>query len=186
MMMNKLHMLALTGLMVSGINNASMMGQEQREVLYTLNKLGQDFVNVPMITQNIDMFMGVLEMNIQVNTAKLKTADKKMKDAFWKNATFLTGAWVTSFIMNNVEILVFDNLPSNIRRIVLTKILSGFIRDGISAGVFASKVFAGLNIYDAWKNRSELIEAIALDKEILGKLEEIKESMSFLEENSAE
>ena len=57
----------------------------------------------------------------------------------------------------------------------------------------------GLNIYDAWKNRSDLTQAIALDKEILSKLQEIKDSLdgfepadnsvsaeNFLLENAAE
>jgi hypothetical protein len=172
--MNKLHMLALVGLIFSGVNNASMMGQEQREVLYTLHTLGQDFISVPMITQNIDMFMGVLEMNIQVNEAQLKNADKNMKNALLKSAVLFAGGVVGKVAL--FEASRFDCMYK-----------CGFIKDvilysGVAVDSVAS-VLVSLNIYDAWKNRSELIEAIALDKEILAKLEEIKDSMSFLEEN---
>lgn len=179
--MNKLHVLALTGLMLFGMNNASMMGQEQREVLYTLNILGQDFINIPMITQNIDMFMGVLEMNIQVNEAKLQDADQKIKKSLYKNAvivgcTALTHAFMMDFWLNKNWIILSDSASN--------RVLKKLILD-VSATVFVSgRLLAGLGLYDAWNKRSELIEAIALDKEILGKLEEIKDSMSFLEENA--
>ena len=62
--MNKLHMLVLAGLIFCGVNNALAMGQEQMEVLHTLHALEQDFTQIPMIAQNIDMFMGVMEMNV--------------------------------------------------------------------------------------------------------------------------
>lgn len=179
--MNKLHMLALAGLMLCGINKASIMGQEQREVLYTLHTLGQDFINVPMITQNIDMFMGVLEMNIQVNEAKLEDAGQKIKKSLWKNAvligcTALTHGFMVDLWLNKNWIILSDSASD--------KLVKKFILD-VNATVFAAgRLLAGLGLYDAWKNRSALFQAIALDKEILGKLEEIKDSMSFIEENT--
>src|SRR5437762_14088574 len=91
MMMNKLHVLVLTGLMFCGINNASMIGQDQREVLYTLHTLGQNFADVPMIIQNVDMFVGVVEMNIQVNEVRLKVANQKMKKTMLSNVDICEG-----------------------------------------------------------------------------------------------
>jgi len=182
--MNKLHMLALVGLIISGVNNASMMGQEQREVLYTLNTLGQDFVNVPMITQNIDMFMGVLEMNIQVNEAQLKAANQKMKDALWKNAALLGAAVVSYMSFEKVYNALTNCLTYKTSSSFPVRDISKFASYTAAGGLLASRVLVALNIHDAWKNRSELMDAIALDKEILAKLEEIKDSMSFLEENA--
>lgn len=182
-------MLALVGLMFSGINNASMMGQDQREVLYTLHALGQDFADVPMVTQNRDMFVGVLEMNIQVNEAQLKVADQKMKDALWKNTALLGGILLAQHISglvlhNNIRdgYLATSDLLNQVRLIIG----DNFMLNNFLGLALVGKVFAALNIHDAWHNRSELMQAIALDKEILTKLEEIKDSMSFLEENSAE
>ncbi|HEX4069339.1 MAG TPA: hypothetical protein VHX42_04530 [Candidatus Babeliales bacterium] len=182
--MNKLHVLALTGLMFSGVNKISAMGQEQREVLYALNTLGQNLADVPMVVQNLDMFMGVVEMNIQMNQVGLKAENQNIKDALWKNAAFLTGAWISIFTMNSVGVFAFKNLPKNIRCALPTMILSAFIEDILAAGMFTSKVFVGMNLYDVWKNRSALMDAIALDTEILGKLQEIKASMEFMEENA--
>ncbi len=184
--MNKLHVLALTGLMVCGINNASMMGQEQREVLYTLNTLGQDFSNVPMIAQNIDMFKGVLEMNIQVNEAKLKDANKNMKTALWKNASLLAGTIVGQFIFN-VGLETAKSAAAQVGYNSLSmKTITGLLIQGSITCRSLMHICAALNIYDAGKNRSALVEAIALDKEILSKLEEIDASMDFLTETPAE
>jgi hypothetical protein len=193
MMMNKLHVLALTGLMVSGINNASMMGQEQREVLYTLNTLGQDFANVPMISQNIDMFKGVLEMNIQVNTAKLQDANQKIKNALLKNAALLGGVLLVynvsreGFMLSLGSVQCFDINTATPNRLNMLYVFAGsLVNIGIRNILDAAKMFAAFNIYDAWKSRSALVEAIALDKEILSKLEEIDASMDFLAESPAE
>ncbi len=189
--MNKLHVLALTGLMISGINNASMMGQEQREVLYTLHTLGQDFANVPMITQNSDMFKGVLEMNIQVNEAKLKDASKKIKDTLLRNAALLGGI----FVVKNVSSAVFGagalygldfNEPKLNELNAFCIAVGGLVNMGFGSIFGATKMFAVINMYDVWKNRSALVEAIALDKEILSKLEEIDASMDFITENASE
>lgn len=187
--MNKLHVLALTGLVFCGANNASM-GQEQREVLYALHTLGQNFADVPMIVQNIDMFAGVLEMNIQINEAKLKVANQKIKDTLWKSGALLGGIWlvqhVSSLVLHKIIrddyfVFPFSKLDLHQIRLVIedNSALSNFL--GLA---FVGKVFAALNIYDVWKNRSALMEALALDKEILSKLEEIKISMDFIEENT--
>lgn len=179
--MNKLHILALVGLIFSGANNASMMGQEQREVLYTLHMLGQDFVNVPMITQNIDMFMGILEMNIQLNEIKLKAADQKIKDALWKNAALFTGVVVGGIAWDECSYLIRRHLNFGRRAWDYSAHFSLILSLTIRA---LGQTFATLNIYDAWKTRSALVEALALDKEIFGKLQEIKDSMDFIGENA--
>jgi hypothetical protein len=186
--MNKLHMLALVGLMLCASNKASIMGQEQREVLYTLHTLGQDFINVPMITQNIDMFMGVLEMNLQVNTAKLQDADQKIKKTILTNAALFAGAMFAGAVFAEAMIITRAGISKFASSINCNLAYHAFVKDvllngGFSLGI-ATSVFNALNIHDAWKSRSELTEAIALDKEILGKLEEIKYSMSFIEENT--
>ncbi len=177
--MNKLHMLALTGLMFSGINNASMMGQEQREVLYTLHTLGQDFANVPMITQNSDMFKGVLEMNIQVNSAKLQDANENIKKTILTGLAIIAGAMVTR--AGIAKFVSSINCDLAYRSFVKDMLLS--VDCSLAIG---SSVFNALNLHDVWKHKSALVEAIALDKEILSKLEEIDTSMDFITENAAE
>jgi hypothetical protein len=171
--MNKLHMLALVGLMLCASNKASIMGQEQREVLYTLHTLGQKFINVPMITQNIDMFMGVLEMNIQVNEAKLKDAEKKLKTTLWNSCAICLGTVATRAVAMDI-----------LKPMAITHFVREFLMHSVFSPTGIVHFAVATNIYNAWKNRSELMEAMILDKEILGKLEEIKDSMSFIEENT--
>lgn len=158
-------MLALAGLMFCGVNNASMMGQEQRELLYMLHTFGQDFSQVPMITQNLDMFMGVMEMDTQLKEVELKTADKELKTALWRSAALFAGAIVSKEVVETVNpyiprsiVSVFNGSATGLRTIV---------------GLYLPT----LNFYDAWKKRSEAMQALALNKEILSKLEEIKYSM---------
>jgi len=178
-MMNKLHMLALAGLMFMGVSNASMMGQEQMEILYTLHALDQDFAQIPMVTQNVDMFIGIAEMNKQLKELKLKNATKELKTTFLKNGALFAAAWISVTTMDTVERFAFNNLPRNIRGAVPSRIFSGFFGDSLAAGLFISKVIAGLNIHDAWKKRSELIQSLELDKEILNKLQEVKYSIDI-------
>ena len=184
--MNKLHVLALAGLMFCGVNNALAMGQEQRELLYTLHTLKQDFTQIPMIAQNIDMFMGVMEMNIQLTELKLKNATKELKTALWKNAALVGGVWISSLTLNSVKRFIFANLSWDIRSTLPVRVLDEFIVDGITCGWFCSKAFAALNLHGVWKKRSELMQVLALDREILSKLQEIKDSIdnSGLADNS--
>jgi hypothetical protein len=180
--MNKLHMLALAGLIFSGANNASMMGQEQREVLYTLHTLGQDFANVPMITQNSEMFKGVLEMNIQVNEAQLKIANQKIKTTMMNSAAIIAGTLIGKLAFFHA---IDKYTPKSWDAAYSFNLRNMLINSG-SICAWAGQLLTMLNMHDAWKNRSALIEAIALDKEILSKLEEIDASMDFIEENAAE
>jgi len=183
MMMNKLHMLALVGLMFSGVNNASVMGQEQMEVLYTLDALEQDPAQVPMIVQNIDMFMGVTEMNIQLKEINVKTVTKELKAALWKNAALLGGIILTQHISGMILYNIRDGYlvtsPSEIDLLHQTSLIvqDNFALNNLLGLGLVGKVFAALNIHGAWKKRSELMQALALDKEILSKLQEIKDSI---------
>jgi hypothetical protein len=179
MMMNKLHVLALTGLVFCGINNASM-GQEQREVLYALHTLGQNFADVPMIVQNIDMFAGVLEMNIQINEAKLKVANQKIKTTIMNSAAIIGGTLIGKLAFFHV----IDKYMTKSWDDAFIFNLRNMLINSASICAWMGQWFTVLNIHDVWKNRSALMESLALDKEILSKLEEIKVSMDFIEENS--
>jgi len=189
--MNKLSMVALTGLMLCGVHNVSAMGQEQREILYTLHALGQNFADVPMVFQNIDMFIGVEEMNIQINQLKLKDENQKLKTVVLKNAALLGGILLAQYCsltgLNKVRNAANPSGSWEMWHVlepIRTMIVDGFIVNDLLGLVTMGKVFAALNVYDAWKKRSELMQALALDEEILGILQKIKASMEFIEENA--
>ena len=169
--MNKTNMLALAGLMFFGANSTFAMGKQEREILYTLHELGQNIADVPMITENIDMFMGVTEMNIQLTEVRLAAANKSFKKTLWKNAGQLGGILLVQLVYGLVLRNIRDGYSATPRNAV------ELLNQVSLTVVLVGKVFAALNIHDAWKNRTALIEALALDKEILGQLQEIKDSM---------
>lgn len=166
-MMNKLHMLALAGLMFSGINNASMMGQEQMQILYALHTFGQDYSQVPVIVQNIDMFYGVAEMSVQLKELELKNATKELKNVLLRNAALFAGTVVSKALFSKF----LQSMGSNRAYSYDIKNLLNISSYSLSTTM---SVLNGLNIYDAWKKRSELVKALELDREILSKLQEIK------------
>lgn len=169
--MNKINMLAVAGLMFFSAHNAFTMGKQEREILYALKKLGQDPAEVPMVTQNIDMFMGAFAMNIQINEADLVTANQKLKTALWKNAALFGGCIVSRQALNHVLTYFLGHTREYFSAyFILTQGVSGL---GSAIGI----TWPVLNIHDAWKTRSVLVEALALDKEILAQLQEIKDSM---------
>lgn len=182
--MNKMNMLALTGLMFFGANSTFAMGKQEREILYTLHELGQNIADVPMITENIDMFMGITAMNIQLTEVRLAAANKSFKKTLWKNAAVLGGILLAQNFslvgLNNLRdgyLASYNDNMFDLFHPIRLALIDGFIINDLLGLVTVGKVFAALNIHDAWKNRSALIEALALDKEILGQLQEIKDSM---------
>jgi len=148
------------------ISNAFGFNEEQRGILYTLHELGQDFASVPMIFENIDMFTGVIEMNIQINEKKLQVATSKRNKALIKNIAIVVGVALGRGFAN---IYLLDALRSQ---------LSCVIDYGLFGIVSLANINSGLAIYDAFKAKSTLEESLALDKEILAKLQEIRDSLA--------
>ena len=169
--MNKMNIAILTSLMLCGVNSAFSMGLEQREILYTLNDLGQNLADVPMVVQNVDMFMGIIAMNIQLNEAKLNGANSTFKKALVNNAATIAGCVAFKTVLNLfVKFMVKRDYDLHYRSFQLLKP----IQTGITWLSPVAQGIISLNLYNAWQNRSVLAQALALDKEILVQLEEIK------------
>jgi hypothetical protein len=177
--MHKMNVLALASLLLFSVNNATAVGQDPKEIVYACHEMGHEFADVPMITSNIDLFVGLFNMNVQRTELQLKKANQEFKVALLKNVA-LIGAFVATKVTYNqgynflTESLGFTTygFRSNIEKFV----------DSLTANFawsvsIAAATFAGLNIHDAWKKRSELTKSLELDKEILAQLMEIKESM---------
>lgn len=167
--MNKL---LLAGLMVFSVNSVFAMGTQEREMLYTLNTLEQDFAQVSMITQNIDMFMSVLEMNINLNEARLINENLNLATIFQQSVVLFIGGLVGKVAFTGLVdkcVKPTENLFS-LRNILI----QGSYALGGAIGI----TWPTLSIHDAWKTRSALIEALARDKEILAKLQAIQAGMA--------
>jgi hypothetical protein len=176
--MNKINTLVLAGLMLCSANSALSMGKQEREILYTLHELGQNIADVPMITQNIDTFIGILEMNIQITEARLAAADQKFKKALWKNAALFGGCQVGKAIFTSAMDKIKASVSWRLRETNSFAVPYTMLWNSVHGIAFmAGQMFVGLSLYDAWKNRSSLDESLALDRQILWQLIEIKDSM---------
>jgi hypothetical protein len=178
MIMNKMNMLIVAGLMFCGINSAFSMGHEQREILYTLHDLGQDFADVPMVVQNIDMFHSIIAMNIQMTEAKLAAANKSFKKTLKHNAALFAGCQVGTTIFLWAIDSIKRSMPWRLKELnSFVMSYSTLLSSVRGIGFVAGQLFVGLNVYDAWKKRSALQDALALDQEILAQLQELKDSL---------
>ena len=176
--MNKMNMFVLAGLMLCGVNSAFSMGHEQREILYTLHDLGQDFADVPMVVQNVDMFHSIIAMNIQMTEAKLAAANANFKKTLKQNAALFgvchVGKKIFASAMNNIK----GSMPWHLTTTnSFTQSYSALWNSVHEIAFIAGQLFVALNVHDAWKKRSALTEALALDQEILSQLQELKDSL---------
>jgi hypothetical protein len=178
MIMNKTNMLVLAGLILFSAHSAFTMGKQEREILYTLHELGQNIADVPMITQNIDMFIGVLEMNIQITEARLAAANEKFKKTLWKNAALFGGCQVGKAIFITAMEKIKDSVSWRLRQTNSFAVPYTILWNSVHGIAFmAGSMFVTLHIYDEWKNISAFNESLALDRQILWQLIEIKDSM---------
>ena len=89
--MNKKMILAAL-LMVNVCGSIVALNEEPRAILYALDDLGQNLSSVSMIAENIDMYIGMLQMNMRIIKAQLKKANDETKKALWNGAMMVVGA----------------------------------------------------------------------------------------------
>jgi len=169
-MMNKKSMILAAGLMFSVATTTFSIGEQEREVLYSLHALGQDFTNIEMIGQNADMFMQIFSMNIQMLEAKLTIADKKAKKTLAKTI----GIVGLSTLSRALAYLGKTTLDKSIG---MTSSVTILVVNGLLTTL--GTVFYAVSLHDILKERNALRDALALDQEILSKLVEMKETMVF-------
>lgn len=150
------------------------LNEEQREILYTLSDLGQSFDSVPMIAENVEMFIGMLQMNMQITKAKMKNATSKKNKALFSAAGIVV---TTGLLRGLVTAIITDLLPREWKHgfnCALVVCSAGNVVQSAANLVSAYSVFA---TYDAFKAKNELEASLARDKKILRKLEELRSSL---------
>ena len=143
------------------------LGEEQREILYTLYEMGQDFASVPMIAQNIDMFIGVIEMEIQLLQRKLLIEDQKVKNAFIQGFGVAGIAGLIQF----AQAKYFPNCNFNVAYLRDLTALTRCITNTLAT---IASSYSGISIFDTIKNRNSSRASLELNKAVLEKLEEVK------------
>lgn len=141
------------------------LGEEQREILYTLYEMGQDFASVPMIAQNIDMFIGVIEMEVQILTRKLNSIEQEFRSSLLYGLGW-AGLHGIGTILTELGLHQLSPYIHNLGR-------SG-IRMSLATGSTMTSVYFASHIYGASKERGRLVKLLELNKAVLEKLEEVK------------
>lgn len=186
-MMNK-NMLLAASLMFSVVTTALPVGEQEREILYTINELGQDFGDVPLIKQNIDTFIGILEMHIAIAEGKLATVNQKVKGTLMRNAVALVGVSGTRVFADQlIEILKYK-LGVHPRSLSFGPLNLSVKSLGQLVALLSvtSCSYIALNVREAVMTKYNANTALELDKAILEKLIDVKEAMIFdIDETSA-
>ena len=162
--MNK-NTIIMAGLLVATVNGLfGINRQDSKDVLYACHELGHDFPSERLIVDNIDMLIQDLEWQIKLNEAGLSQAQKKAHKAFVGGIILYCG-------MVMARPFGFAMLRS----------IPGFaatyprLREGIAhlmyvpSGLYS--VYKGVDIWNAYATKAELEKSLALDREILAKLQ---------------
>lgn len=162
--------------------------EQERDIVYTMHTLEQDLADVPMVKQNIDMFIGVFQMNSQLLEKKLAIAHQKAKKALWTKGGVLVGATLGAVLYSEIYTYLMGQLPYKYQKLINIRIMDKSILALIYAAAGAIKFHFGLDAFNAFKKRNALKEALALDQEILEQLLTIKDlaMFSFDDDLSAE
>lgn len=180
--MNKKNMILAVGLMFSVATTALPIYEQEREVLYAMHTIGQDFADAGFVKQNVDMFISIFQMNSQLLEKKLAVANQKAKKALLTNGALIAGATLAKIVTNTSLAYVLDQIymssscttyrafADNIS-ILIDKTTFGLLGVG--------KIYAAVSLFDVFKERSALKEALAIDQEILEQLEAIKDLAMF-------
>jgi hypothetical protein len=161
------NILLTTGLMFSVVSTTLPIYEQEREALYALHTLEQDFADVPMVKQNVDMFISVFQMNTQLLEKKLAIANQKAKNSVLFCGAGLVGAALCTVFFDQIS---SDVVKKQLSRMVL---VLGYGFAGVMKG------YPVLDTFNAFKERNALKEALALDQEILEQLVTIKELAFF-------
>jgi hypothetical protein len=172
-------------LLVCGFCNFSYgLSAEQKELLYTLHYLGQDFNSIPMITENIDTFIDIFQAKVKVNEEKLARATKSRNDSVFEGIKKIGAVWVLSVLVNMIRMgaarethraHAWDASKGRfIYEVILNKLTILNISPEIDLLKKAAYVYSGVQLYESFKEERDLNKVLMLDREVLNKLQEVK------------
>lgn len=170
--MNK-NTIIMAGLLVATVNGLFGINmQDPKDVLYACQELGHDFASERLIVDNIDMLVDGLEWQIQLNEARLSQVQKKARKALLSGVVLYAGMVLSRPLVLRVMSrgLVGHGLVGH----SLLKELIAHL-SYVPSGLYS--VYAGLDIWNAYAAKTELEESLALDREILAKLQAVRSSI---------
>jgi len=173
--MIKKNMLLTIGLIASVATTALPMYKDERAVLHAMHALGKDFTAAEFVVQNVDMFINIFKIHSDLLETKLAVADQKAKKALWTMGGSIVGTSVGSILLIEGWVSMLNPFNRSRELMVMNSVIQALLvacRTGIN-------LHFGLDVYNAFKERNTLKEALVVDTEILNKLEELKASMAF-------
>lgn len=174
--MNKKNILLTAGLMLSVVAVVLPVGKQVKGVAYHMHALGQDFSQSSFVKENIDRLIYLFGMNIKIAEKQLQSMDGCVATVA-KSIVAAGGIAITRVACLAALEQVF---PAK-------SIIKGSVIDhmhSISLHVFGvvsaiASTYVALKAHDAFKNKKALKRALAIDKAILVKLVELRESMTL-------
>jgi hypothetical protein len=168
-----------TGLLFSVTATTLPIYEQEREVLYAMHTVGQDFAGVSFVKDNVDMFISVFKIHADLLEAKLAVANQKAKKALWTVGGVLVGTFSGSALLA-CGCHDFRDQLSYSRKYGLSLSVAASCISGLgTVCATAIRLHFGLDCYNAFKERNALKEALALDQEILEELITVKELAMF-------
>ena len=173
----------LTVLFTFGFCNFSYgLNREQRELLYTLHYLNQDFSSISMIAENIDTFIDVFQSRVKINEKKLEETAKARNVALFNSMKKIGAIWLLSVLMNILHVKALNEgrtmrweAPTKVfYECILNKLSILNMSPEIDLLKKAAYVYSGVQLYESFKEERNLNKALMLDKEVLSKLQEVK------------
>jgi hypothetical protein len=174
--MNK-NTILLAGLCILSTVNIFSFNEEQRDILYALHLLNQDYASVSMIAENIDMFIGIIQMNVQMNQKKFEHATSKRNMTFAGTAVAIGTSSVAALVVTETIECCLKKMASEGLSHSQFRWLRSVFNVPLTVIPTLIRMYSAYAIYDTVKAKNRLEESIALDQEILAKLEELKYSL---------
>jgi len=174
--MNKKNILLTAGLMFSVVTVALPVGKQVKGVAYHMHALGQDFSQSSFVKENIDRLIYLFGMNIKIAEQQLQSMDGCVTTVAKSIAAIAGVALTRGSLLVGLEAI----FPMEQKKIDLAYLMQGRIaRETVICGGTAMVVYVALKAYDTCKAKKALKRALALDKAILVKLVELRESMTL-------
>lgn len=175
--MNKKNMIFAASLMLSIATTALPLGEQERGALYDLRAAGHDLRTIGLNSQNVEMFIQLFGMNIEKLEKELEATNNQMNSSLIQAGALLGGS--SLLIVGAHELIKYS------KSFGVIKSVQEYSLNFVYQLRHVVSVWSVLNVYDAYKAKNALNDALVLDKEIIAQLLDLKDSLSMSDQPAA-
>ena len=183
--MNKKNMIFAASLILSIVTTALPLGEQERGALYDLRAAGHDLRTIGLNSQNVEMFIQLFGMNIEKLEKELEAANSVINSSLIQAGALLGGG---QLVVSSLHELSNHAKTSRFGRNKSDQVVDFGLSYGLNV-LYSLKtmgsIWSVLNVYDAYKAKKSLTAALALDKEIIAQLLDLKDSLSMSDQPAA-